>query len=455
MRKLVLIVMCMLVSHLCTIAQSTNYKEQIQSIHDLVPESEIVGDTARTLAQAYEGLLKHREAYTYYSRWLSADSTNLDALNATARMALQLGRVDEGEELYLKAFSIDSTHFNSGLQLAKLNFQLKKYEKAQDYYLVLLLQDTTNISLLTSVGDCLYEMQSPFAIEFYREAFELNKENVSLAITLINTLLSFRDMGQEILTKHSLDVCDTALHYNPNNKALLRSKGVISYLMKDYHTCDSLMTGLIASGDSTMMNFRYVSLSKYEQNLFFDALPYMEHYYRFNDENIEAAMMLGVSLGRTYDRKRALLLFDHVESLIQPAEDMVYQLGLQRGIVYQANGERSKAIHHYWQAAQISQKNQRAILSRLIHLYAFTKNRFEVATPEDYSQGLFVYLTYLRKVNEGPIEKENENNIAYAKYVLSLYLEDMFFKEVTRLQMESPDGKKEWVTREELERLSK
>ncbi|MCL2727883.1 MAG: hypothetical protein FWD56_05825 [Bacteroidales bacterium] len=436
-------------------AQSTNYKELIQTVHDQIPEREIAGDTARTLAQAYEGLLKYREAYTYYSRWLSADSTSIDALNATARMALQLGRIEEGEDLYMKAYAIDSTHFNSGLQLARLHFQLRNWDKACDYYYALLLQDTSNVNLLKSVGDCLSEMGSPVAVEFYEEAVALNKENVSLTITLINTLLENRRHAPEVFMRRSMVVCDTALIYNPENRSLLRSKGVIFYLMKEYHACDSIMSGLIAAGDSTILNFRYVSLAKYEQNHFFDAIPYLNHYYQHDTTNIEAAMMLGVSLGRTYDRRRALSLFDHVEKLIQPTEEMLFQLALQRGMVYQSTANHPESAKHYWQAAQISKKNQRAMLGRLINLYAMNKSRLEQATPERQSQVLFAFVVYLRSVEETPAEKESENNVAHAKYILSLYLEDMFFKDVNRLSMESPDGKREWVTRQELERLTK
>lgn len=457
--SILLIICCLYVDaqsmHYKELLFNGQYKELIQLIQNEVPDNEIAGDTARTLAQAYEGLLKHREAYTYFGRWLSVDSTNIDALNATARMALHLGRIEEGERLYLQAHALDSTHFHSGLQLAKLHFQLKNFEKAYNYYYALLLQDTTNVSLLTSVGDCLTEMGNPIAVNFYMEAVELNKENASLAIVLINALLGLRQYAPELYVNSALKVCDTALVYNPDNKALLRSKGAIYYLMKEYHACDSIVSGLIAAGDSAIVNFRYVSLAKYNQDLFFDAIPYMERYYEDNTDNTEAAMILGVSLGRTFDRKRALALFDHVEEVIQPKEEMLYQLALQRGIVYQANGNKSESAKNYWQAAQVSKKNQRILLSRLTNLYYLDKRRFEEATPELYARGLFAHVAYLRNVEETPIDKENENNVAHAKSILSLFLEDMFFKDVNRLLMESPDGKKEWVTQEELERMVK
>jgi len=466
MKKVTILLVCLSLCHFYLEAQSLFYKELlfsgrnkelIQLIRNEVSEPEIVGDTARTLAQAYEGLLKHREAYTYYSRWLSRDSANVDALSATARMALQLGRIQEGENLYLRAYAIDSTNFNVGLQLAKLNYQLKYFEKALNYYDVLLMQDTTNVSLLVSVGDCLKEMGYLSAVNFYEEAVELNKENVSLAITLINTMLDFRQYAPpDVYVPRSMTVCDTALVYNPGNISLLRSKGVIHFLMKEYYACDSIMSGLIAAGDSTLLNFRYVSHAKYNQNLYFPAIPYMEYFYKIDTTNVEAAMLLGISLGRTYDRKRALSLFDHVEKLLQPAEAELYQLALQRGIVYQADRNFPAAASNYWLAAGLSEKNRIATLGSLVSLYPlYNARQIEEASPEQYARALFAYVAYLRAVREAPSKSGNDQNVATCQNRLSLFLEDMFFKNVDRLQMILPDGKKEWITREELEQLCK
>ena len=438
---------------------SGQHKELIQLIQNEIPDQNITGDTACTLAQASEGLLKYRQAYTYYGRWLSHDSTSVEALNATARMALQLGRIQEGEELYLKSYTIDSMNFNSGLQLAKLYYQLRDFDKAYRYYYALLLQDTTNISLLTSVGDCLYEMGNPYSVNFYMEALDLNKENVPLSIKLINNMLDLRNQAP-VYMDISMNVCDTALVYNPNNHSLLRSKGVIHYLRKEYHPCDSIMSNLIAEGDSTLMNFRYVSLAKYNDNLFFDALPYMEHYYQNDTTNMEALMLLGVSLGRTYDRRRALYLFDQVEKKLQPPEELLENLSIQRGKVHQANGPASTnvAANYYWQAYLYDGRNRLSALSLLKDLYGYiNRTQLEEADSKRYAQILFANVAYLKEVQQNLEESKNENriNISTAKHSLSLFLEDMLFLDVNRLLMELPDGKTEWVTLEELERLSK
>ena len=444
-------------------AQSISYKELlfngknhelIQLILSDTPEAEIVGDTAHLLAQAYESLLKYREAYTYYHRWLNADTLNIDALNATARVALQLGRVEEGKADYLKAYEIDSTHFNTGLQLAKLHYQLKQYPQAFDYYYALLLHDTTNINLLTNVGDCLCQMGERWDAQyFYEEAVSLNKENASLSIMLINLLLELRENEPRFFLDRAMSVCDTALQYNPQNTGLHQGKAMIYYLNKNYHACDSIMRALIAAGDSSIVNFRYVSLSCYNQNEYFSALPYMEYYYQNDTTNVEAVMVLAVSLGRTYDRKRALWLFDKVEELIYPSQEKIIDLALQRGIVHQANRNIAQAARYYWQAIQSGTIQRRDILAKLISLYPITKSQWEEAGQQEYDKRLFANVAYLRVVNSMPSDKDNPANVAYAQSILSLYLEDMFFKDVDSVQMQAPDGTKEWIGREELEKL--
>jgi hypothetical protein len=188
----------------------------------------------------------------------------------------------------------------------------------------------------------------------------------------------------------------------------------------------------------------------------------MEHYYRDDTTNVEAAMLLGVSLGRTYDRMRALYLFDQVEKIIQPSEEQLYNLAIQRGNVKKIDFKYFEAMQYYWHASQIGSKNRLAALSLMASvgfspLAPTVKRTLETASPEQYAKALFAYVAYLKAVYElaPQMDKATQSNVTTAKHVLTLFLEDMFFKDTDRLQMESPDGKKEWITREALEKLAK
>lgn len=43
----------------------------------------------------------------------------------------------------------------------------------------------------------------------------------------------------------ALQVCDTALFYNPDNSQIRQSKGMALYMTKDYKQADSVYTGLL------------------------------------------------------------------------------------------------------------------------------------------------------------------------------------------------------------------
>lgn len=48
--------------------------------------------TMSAIGQAYEGMLRYKEAYQCFRHCLSMDTTNVDALNAVARAAINFGK---------------------------------------------------------------------------------------------------------------------------------------------------------------------------------------------------------------------------------------------------------------------------------------------------------------------------------------------------------------------------
>ena len=61
----------------------------------------------------------------------------------------------------------------------------------------------------------------------------------------------------------ALQVCDTALFYNPDNSQIRQSKGMALYMTKDYKQADSVYTGLLADGDSSFLNLKYAGAARY------------------------------------------------------------------------------------------------------------------------------------------------------------------------------------------------
>lgn len=82
------------------------------------------------------------------------------------------------------------------------------------------------------------------ALSLYARALELNPENVRGIFSDKYVIADGDGQG-------ALQVCDTALFYNPDNSQIRQSKGMALYMTKDYKQADSVYTGLLADGDSS------------------------------------------------------------------------------------------------------------------------------------------------------------------------------------------------------------
>lgn len=163
------------------------------------------------------------------------------------------------------------------------------------------------------------------ALSLYARALELNPENVRVASSLINTLLRMGD------GKGALQVCDTALFYNPDNSQIRQSKGMALYMTKDYKQADTIYTSLLADGDSSFLNLKYAGAARYMSGHALDGVELLEKAFEIDSTDVETAMLYGASLGKTYDRKRAYELFDLAETNMQPKKFLVNMLTTFRG----------------------------------------------------------------------------------------------------------------------------
>ena len=217
-----------------TFAQQSEWKELIDKkqfekvisqADNLSPADSVDFSKMYLIGQAYEGLLKYKDAYNYYKQCYVLDSTRTDMLNTLARISGNLGRVREAEKYYKQVVGYDSTDFYANYQLARLYVQTGNHQEGLKYYDYLLERDPENSVILRAKGDCFSRMDSLFqALECYDKAYSLNVENAPLAALLINTLLTLHHPLFNNFVEVASSVCDTALFYNPEDIALRQKK---------------------------------------------------------------------------------------------------------------------------------------------------------------------------------------------------------------------------------------
>jgi tetratricopeptide (TPR) repeat protein len=396
--------------------------------------------TMYAVGQAYEGLLRYREAYHCYLHCLTlGDDAPIDLLNAAARMAANIGIIREAEACFRRALAIDSVDFYANYQLARLYFQSGDYAEAADYYMFLIDKNPNNPVLLRGLGDCYSRMNfQPAAAVSYMQAFNLNKENTGLASTLINTLLANEQVAA------ALNVCDTALAYNPGNKLLLQSKSAALFTAKAYEQADSIYTLLLTQGDSSYMTLKYGGLSKYYVGRYYEAITPLDMAYQIDTSAVDVGIYLGSVLGRTYDRQRAYRLFDQAERLMQPKQSLVDVLTQFRAETYGRDGRRDEAsalLYELWM------KNKHAdILARIWSYYSADISRINDETIRRRSLFLHVLIAA-----ESENHTNNKQMLSFVRAQLQKFRDDLFFRGLTEHPMLAPDNKKSILTMAQLQ----
>lgn len=390
--------------------------------------------TMSAIGQAYEGMFRYKEAYQCFQHCLSMDTANMDALNAVARAAINYGKIAEAKRCFQKVLETDSLNFYANNQLARLSFQVGDYNKAMEYYHVLASYESNNPIILASLADCHMKkggLNVLIALELYTHAMEINPENIRIASSLINTLLWQGD------GKGALQVCDTALFYNPDNRQIRQSQGMALYLTRNYLKADTVYSSLLAEGDSSFLNLKYQGASRYMSGHALDAVEPLEMAYEIDSTDVETVLLYGVALGKTYDRRRAYQLFDQAEECMKPKKLLVNLLTTFRGSTLERDGRFKEAEKLYYEAWKKDP-------TQLNFLYEISKNYWgiEAGLFEDevkLQKTLFSKYIYLT-------EYINRNESAKGLHSYRFFLEDLyqeaFFRSVSELTMLAPDGKK-------------
>lgn len=207
-------------SNLQELINRRKYTAVINQVETLTASDSADFNTMYAIGQAYEGLLRYRNAYDFYHYCFNMDTTNTNVLNTVARMAINIGKGFEAEKLFRRVLETDSLNFYANHQLARLYYQTGDYEKAIDQYTTLIEYNEQNSTLLAGLGDCYTKMEQYFpAVTSYFLAYNYNRENAGLASNLINGMLR---IGGDYVDE-ALAICDTALYYNPENRQRIKS----------------------------------------------------------------------------------------------------------------------------------------------------------------------------------------------------------------------------------------
>lgn len=402
--------------------------------------------TMSAIGQAYEGMLRYKEAYQCFQHCLLMDTTNVDALNAVARAAINFGKITEAKRCFLKVLESDTLNFYANNQLARLYYQLGDYGQSMEYYHTLASFESDNPSILAGLADCHIKKgtgpNTLIALSLYGRALEINPENIRVASSLINAMLWMGD------GKGALQICDTALFYNPDNRQIRQSQGMALYMTKNYLKADTVYSNLLAEGDSSFINLKYAGASRYMSGHALDAVEPLELAYEIDSTDVETILLYGGTLGKTYDRRRAYELFDQAEECMKPKKFFVNLLATFRGSALERDGRFNEAEKVYYEAWKKDPTQLNLLYEINKHYWLRESEMFD--DEKLLQKALFskhIYMTELMKKNE-----PKENLFSFRYFLEDLYKE-AFFRSRTELTMLAPDGRKSKLSMADLQDL--
>lgn len=402
------------------------------------------------IGQAYEGLLKYKDAYRFYQHCYSLDSIRTDMLNMLARVAVNLGKTSEAETYFLKVLDSDSDNFFANYQLARLNASLEKFTEAFYYYGFLLENDPENAVILRAVGDCFSRLNElDTALEFYWEAHKANIENASLASLLINTLLKQHNPINNYVNE-ALQVCDTALFYNQGNITLRQNKAMAYYVKNDYRKADTLYTSLLADRDSSYITLKYCGFARYYSQYWFNAIEPLEKAFTMDSTAVDVCILLGNCIGKTYDPNRALTYFDKAERLMEPSPFWVEKITQFRADAYLRKGDCNKGAELYYQL-WAKDEEKTSYLQQIQRCYA---SRPDNMSDEERQRYLFITYFLASEILKKPATPELSKELSYLLSVLKKFEEEMFFRSIESFPIITPDNRKNTLSKEKLKELT-
>ncbi|MDR1098048.1 MAG: hypothetical protein LBL57_07955 [Tannerella sp.] len=418
----------------------------VQAAH-LQPADSADFSTMYLLGQAYDGVLKYRNAYACYRQCYVLDSTRTDLLNALARVSINIGKANEAEICYQQILQYDSANFNANYQLGRLYVQLGKSTDAIGYYAYLLQRDTANPVLLKALGDCYTRMDSlSESIAYYYMAFENNKENAPLAVVLVNNLLTLYNPYFNNYADDAASVCDTALIHHPEDRTLRQKRAMIHYLKRDYQKADSLYSVLLSEQDSSYITLKYSGCARYYSRNWFNAIELLEKAFEKDTTAYDVCILLASALGRTYDPLKAITYFDKAEKLMEPDEFWSSTLMKYRAEIYMRTGDCKKGGTLYYQLWKNDTNN-------IVYLYnvqrCFALKNIPDTSEEDGQRFLFACYLYTSEA----IRLDYRKNFKYQDELLRKFEEEMFFRGLKSLPMHSPDNKKNSLSIEKVKEM--
>ncbi len=313
---------------------------------------------AFTLALALQQLARHASADSAFAR---ADTSQSRVLAAWARSLESLGRERKAVQVLAHAYHTDSTAAPIGLAYARLLAAQNDWRGARRVYTGLLALDSTNAYLHARLGYVAYQLKEDLdAIVHYEKALQLNPQDKGALLALTRVYL---ENDAPLSAKRSIERL-LARHLEEPDVWVRR--GEIGVALEEYPSAIGAYRAAMALGDTTAPTLRALGASYYLAERYPDADTVLTRAFRSDDTHALTAYYLAMTRFALEDYDSALQLLQQTTTLME--QGLLAEVHAQRGAVYKAQNDDSKAIAAY-RLARLLDEGKPEFLYHLATLY--------------------------------------------------------------------------------------
>ncbi|MEE4196467.1 MAG: tetratricopeptide repeat protein [Bacteroidales bacterium] len=258
----------------------------------------------------------------------------LDTANYAVELSLAkiydfTGQKEKAIQIYYDQFLRDTNRIEPIENLADLFRRNGEYSPAVHYYQKAIAIDGSRFNYYKQLGYCLNQLNlSQPAIYYYQHALRLNPYDLNMYKRLANL------QNGEMFFDEAIQTCLHGLEQYPDDVQLMKLLGYSYYLNKDMDTAVSVFHEIIALGDTSFFNLKYLGLAYFELQNFSKATQILLQSVQKVDDDPEVLFFLGSACGRSGAYEEGVKFLNRSLKVLKPPAKQVASIYEELARIY-------------------------------------------------------------------------------------------------------------------------
>jgi tetratricopeptide (TPR) repeat protein len=309
------------INDLALALQERRYQHVVNMCNDLLEGEQDDPSMLKIKGLALQGLQDYEGALASFIAAASLDTADITLDFLASECLEQLGDIPASVSILEKRYYQDTLNIYCIRNLARLHIKTSHYEKAFPYCMALADSFPDNFIFRRNLAVCTYQLgYLDIAFSNFREAWNLNKRDLSIPVSLANCYIKMKE------PQMAINILKEGLLYDSLNINILKTAGYLYYLGEDYKSSVDYFGKAMAAGDSSEFVYKHLGISLTNLNRYEESIPPLIAFYEADTLNSEAAYYLGLAMVSWHLKEDGIAYLKRTVDLMMPDPEMIGSL---------------------------------------------------------------------------------------------------------------------------------